>query len=170
MEGPLNIIADTFSCLSRFDDTSALVGKKAITKDSNSASYSIYDDIETFNCLVHLPCLTNHKKRKSTLKKRKRHDQCYINLPDEILEDNPFDIENIKEKQVEDNELQQSVIRHPEWYSHKTFNDIAHVLCYTKLGDNPANWKIALPSELINPTIRWYHRVTGHLEVRDSMT
>ena len=100
VEGPLNVIADTFSRLSRLDDTSALVGKKAITEESNSASYSIYDDGEIFNCLVHLPCLTNLKKRKSKLKKRKRHDQCYLNLPEDILEDNPLDIENIKEKQT----------------------------------------------------------------------
>jgi hypothetical protein len=111
------------------------------------------------NCLIHLPCLTNLKKRKS---KRKRHDQCYLNLPEDILEDNPLDIENIKERQLEDNELQQSVIRHPEWFNHKTFNEVADVLCYTKPGDNPSNWKIALPSELINPTVRWYHQVTGH--------
>ena len=113
MEGPFNVTADTFSRLSRLDDTSALVGKKAITEDSNSASYSIYDDDKIFNCLVHLPCLTNLKKRKSKLK-RKRHDQCYLNLPEDILEDNPLDIENIKEKQLEDNKLQQSVTRHPE--------------------------------------------------------
>jgi hypothetical protein len=78
------------------------------------------------------------------------------------LENNPLDIENIKERQLEDNELQQSVIRHPEWFNHKTFNEVMDVLCYTKPGDNPANWKIALPSELINPTVRWYHQVTGH--------
>ena len=34
VEGPRNVIADTFSRLSRLDDTSALVGKKAITEDS----------------------------------------------------------------------------------------------------------------------------------------
>ena len=152
--GPLNVIADTFSRLSRLDDTSALVGKKTITEDSNSVSYSIYDDIGTFKCLIHLPCLTNLKTRKSKLNKRKRHDQCYLNLPEDILEDNPLDIENIKERQLEDNELQQSVIRHPEWFNHKTFNEVTDVLCYTKPGDNPANWKIALPSELINPTVR----------------
>ncbi len=123
----------------RLDDTSALVGKKAITENSNLASYSICDDIETFNCLIHLPCLTNLKKRKSKLNKRKRHDQCYLNLPEDILEDNPLDIENIKERQLEDNELQQSVIRHPEWFNHKTFNEVADVLYYTKPGDNPAN-------------------------------
>ena len=128
MEGPLNVIADTFSCLSRLDDTSALVGKKAITEDSDLTSYSIYDDNKIFNCLLHLPCLTNLKKRKSKLKKRKRHDQCYLNLPKDILEDNPLDIENIKEKQVEDNNLQQSVIRHPEWLSHKTFKTLQ--TCY----------------------------------------
>ncbi len=106
MEGPLNVIADTFSRLSRLDDSLTLVGKKAITEDSNSASYSIYDDNEVFRCLIHLPCLTNLKRRKSKLKKRKRHEQFYLNLPEDILEDNPLDIENIKEKQVEDNELQ----------------------------------------------------------------
>jgi len=37
-----------------------------------------------------------------------------------------------------------------------------NVLCYTKPGDNPANWKVALPKELIGSTVKWYHQVTGH--------
>jgi hypothetical protein len=74
-----------------------------------------------------------------------------------MVEDNPLDIENIKEKQDEDNELQQSVTRHPEWCSCKTFNDVEDVLCYTKPGDNSSNWKMALPRELIRPTVNWYH-------------
>ena len=76
---------------------------------------------------MHLPCLTNLNRRKSKLNKRKQHDQCYLNLPEDILEDNPFDIENIKKKQVEDNKLQQSVTRHPEWYSCKTFNSLTAI-------------------------------------------
>ena len=47
-----------------------------------------------------------------------------------MVEDNPLDIKNIKEKQDEDKELQQSATRYPEWYSRKTFNDITNVLCY----------------------------------------
>ncbi len=35
---------------------------------------------------------------------------------------NPFGIENIKEKQDEDNDLQQTATKHPEWYSCKTFH------------------------------------------------
>ncbi len=56
------------------------------------------------------------------------------------------------------------MLKHPEWYSHKTFYDIADVLCYTKVGGDPANWEIALPSELLCPTVKWYHQVIGHPE------
>jgi hypothetical protein len=82
--------------------------------------------------------------------------------PEDMVEDNPLDIEKIREKQDEDNELQQSATRHPEWYSHRTFNNLEDVLCYTKPGGNPCNWKIALPRELSRTTVNWYHQVTGH--------
>ncbi len=64
MEGPCNVIADTFSRLSRQDDTSALVGKKTTTEDSELANYSLFDDKEIFDCLVNLPCLNSQKKGK----------------------------------------------------------------------------------------------------------
>jgi hypothetical protein len=35
-------------------------------------------------------------------------------------------------------------------------------LCYTKSVDNPSNWKIALPKELVKFTAKCYHQVTGH--------
>ena len=86
-------------------------------------------------------------------------DNCYLNLPENMIEDN---IENIKEKQDQDAGLQQSATRHPERYSHKDINTITNVLCYTKPNDDPSNWKITLPDDLIEPTIQWYHQVTGH--------
>jgi hypothetical protein len=79
-----------------------------------------------------------------------------------MVEDNPLDLENVKEKQDEDNDLQQSLTKHPTWYSRKKIIDVNDILCYTKPGDNAANWKIVLPKDLIVPTIRWYHQVTGH--------
>ncbi len=89
-------------------------------------------------------------------------EQCYLNLPEDMVEDNPLDLENIKERQDEDDRLTKSTVRHPTWYSHKTINDVEDILCYTKLGDNAANWRIALSEDLILPTIKWYHQVTGH--------
>ncbi len=38
---------------------------------------------------------------------------CYLDLPEDMVEDNPLDLENIKEKQDEDNDLSQSLMRHP---------------------------------------------------------
>ena len=70
-----------------------------------------------------------------------------------MVEDNPLDLENIKEKQDEDDKLTQSSVKHPNWYSRKTINDVEDILCYTKPGDNAANWRIALPENLIVPTI-----------------
>jgi hypothetical protein len=204
VEGPRNVIADTFSKLSHQDYTSALVGKKAIAEDIELANYSLFDDKEIFDCLMNLPCL-NCKKQKhlkartlvtqynkkcprdTDIKQHCHHqichrdtdtswhhrhqnhclhnvtpDQFYLNLPEDMVEDNYLDIENIKEKQDEDNELQQSATRHPEWYSCKTFSNVDNVLCYTKTGGDPSNWKIALPNELIRSTVNWYHQVTGH--------
>ncbi len=40
-----------------------------------------------------------------------------------MVEDNPLDLENIREKQDEANDLQQSLNKHPDWYSHKNIND-----------------------------------------------
>ena len=67
VEGPCNVIADTFSRLWHQDDTAALLGKKTITEDSELASYSLFDDKEIFDCLVNLPCLT-HKNQKTIIR------------------------------------------------------------------------------------------------------
>ncbi len=89
-------------------------------------------------------------------------EHCYLNLPEDMVEGNPLDFENINEKQDEDYGLSQSLMRHPIWYSCKNINDVNDIFCYTKADNNAANWKIALPIDLIRPTIMWYHQVTGH--------
>ncbi len=47
----------------------------------------------------------------------------------------------------------QSTGKYPEWYSHKPINNVENNLGHTKPGDNPSNWKIALPEDLIKLTI-----------------
>ncbi len=89
-------------------------------------------------------------------------EHCYLNLPEDMVEDNPLGLEHIKEKQDENNDLSHALLRHPTWYSRKNINDLNDILCYTKPGDNVANWKIALLRDLTRPTIMWYHQVTGH--------
>jgi hypothetical protein len=76
VERPRNVIADTFSRLLRQDDTSAIVGKKAITEDSKLANYSFSNDKEMFNCLINLPCLSSDKK----LNQQKSSKRCKSGL------------------------------------------------------------------------------------------
>jgi hypothetical protein len=148
---------------------------------------SLTDDKEILECLLNLPCLSCNKNRKRNHTTHRKIssdgnkslllssssdgniyfcdsnvEHCYLNPPDDMVEDNSLDLENIKEKQDEDNDLSQSLMRHPTWYSCKNINDVNDILCYTKPGDNTANWKILLQRDLIRPTILWYHQVTGH--------
>jgi hypothetical protein len=165
---------------------STFVGKKAAHIVSDSELESLYlsliDNKEILQCFLNLPCyILNNEKEERQMKHRKysvdihssahngrnhsgdyNAEHCYLNLPEDMVEDNPLDLDIIKEKQDEDNDLQQSLTKHPDWYSRKNINDINDILCYTKPSDNAANWKIVLPKDLILPTISWYHQVAGH--------
>ncbi len=109
------------------------MGKNAITEDSNLAYFSLFDDREIADCLLNLSCLASSTRRqmksgkqnknqcrKKMIKVNKsmrtplhtranRHslclNHCYLNLPEDMEEDNPLDIENIKEKQDQDDVL-----------------------------------------------------------------
>jgi hypothetical protein len=165
---------------------STLVGKKAVHVVSDSELESLYlsliDNKEILQCFLNLPCcLLNNEKEKRPKKCRKysadthlsacnrnnhfcdsNAEHCYLNLPEDMVEDNPLDLENIKKKQDEEKYLQQSLTKHPTWYSCKNIDDVDNILCYTKLGDNAAHWETVLPKDLIVPTIRWYHQVNWH--------
>ena len=40
--------------------------------------------------------------------------------------------------------------------------DNTELICYTKPGDNPANWKIALAESAVPKVVRWVDIVLGH--------
>ena len=146
IKGPNNVIADTFSRMPM--KTTApliMVGKEEPTADPLECHFSVTDDIELMKCLAYLP-----------------DDECYLNLPADSAVDNPLDMETIKEQQDADNDLQRQATKYADRYVRKSVSSIDNVLCYVKPGDPPANWKIALPKSMLQPTIRWFHQVTGH--------
>jgi hypothetical protein len=142
IESPCNVIADIFPRLLRKDVPSTLVGKKAAHVVSDSELKSLYlsliDDEEILECFLNLPCYLLNNEKEERPKKRRKYsadihssahngynhfcdsnaEHCYLNLPEDMVEDNPLDLENIKEKQDEDNDVQQSLTKHPNWYSH----------------------------------------------------
>ncbi len=73
-------MADTFSRMpTRSTTPSTMVGKEESTADFLDCHFSVIDDREMMECLVHLP-----------------DEECYLNLPPDSAVDNPLDMEKIK--------------------------------------------------------------------------
>ncbi len=156
VEGSANVVADTFSRLSWKDTpASPAVGKKRPAEHSINEDdvneipldnyFSLVDNRENFECFKCLP-----------------DEECYLNLPDDMVDTNPLDTENIKEQQDADDSLFQHAAKYANQYTRKRIGTIDDILCYIKPGYPPNNWKIALPKSLLQPTIKWFHQVTSH--------
>jgi hypothetical protein len=98
--------------------------------------FSWFDDREMCECFKYLP-----------------DRECYLNLPDNMVDTNPLDIENIKEQQDADDALLQHATKYADQYTRKRIGTIDDIRCYIEPGDPPNNWKFALPKNLLQPTI-----------------
>ncbi len=147
VEGSANVVADTFSWLSRNGTlASHVVGKKWPADDNNNGEsdvnetpfdnyFSWTNDREMLGCFTCLP-----------------DEECYFNLPDDMVNNNPLDKENIKEQQEDDALLQQGT-NYVDCYTRKWIGIVNNILCYVKPRDLPNNLKIALPKALMQPKI-----------------
>jgi hypothetical protein len=64
-------------------------------------------------------------------------EECYLNLPDNMVDTNPLDMENIKEQQDADDALLQHAAKYADQYRRKCIGTIDAILCYIKPGDPP---------------------------------
>jgi hypothetical protein len=89
----------------------------------------LIEDEEILQCFLNLSyCFLNKEKEKRPKRCRKcsadthslayygnnhfcdsNAGHCYLNLPEDMVEDDPLDLKNIKEKQDEDNDLSQAM-------------------------------------------------------------
>ncbi len=121
------------------------IDKDDVDETPLDSYFSWVDDRERFECFEYLP-----------------DKECFHNLPDNMVDTNPLDMENIKEQQDADDALLQHATKYANQYTRKRIGTIDDILCYIKPGDPPNDWKIALPKNLLQPTIEWFHQVTGH--------
>jgi len=156
------VIADTLSRLGRKKDITPIVGKNdAPSKDTQIDSldnfFSTFDEEEMVECFNSVLSTENN-----LLQFVEEHD-CFLNLAAIEKEENPLNLESIKENQDADEELQKLRDKHPDRYFIKEINQTQDVFCYVKPGkDKDEYWKIVIPTKLLMPTIKWYHIVTGH--------
>ena len=160
IKGPLNVVADTFSRLHRKDEGTSLSGKSISpiasikiannnandTDESEEGYFSLFDDPELVECFLNLPA-----------------EDAYLNLPSVNKNENPLNIEYIKENQTKDDELDKWRQKYPERYIFKDIGEVHKVMVYVRPGDDPkTQWKIVLPRSVLKKTIEWYHQVTGY--------
>ena len=77
--------------------------------------FSLLEDKKLTDCTSKVFCIANHKK--NTKAKTQEVKQSYINLPEDMIEDNPLDMQNIKEKQDADAQLQEAALKYASCYS-----------------------------------------------------
>ena len=92
IKGPLNVIADTFSCMGRLEDLATISVEKSPDKNSSTIKYekfySLFDDADIADCLLNLP-----------------DEECYLNLPNNTAAESPLDMHTISEEQLDDEKL-----------------------------------------------------------------
>ena len=88
----------------------------------------LYDDPEFIDCFSNT---INHKK--NMFEFIKKHD-CYLNLPDMEIENNPLNMEVIKNKQSQDSDLERWKNKYPNEYFYINIGDVKDILCHCKPG------------------------------------
>ena len=91
--------------------------------------------------------------------------ECYLNLPEtENPDQNPLNYEYIQEQQQADKVLLELQRRYPNNYINKCLDDnVDDIICHVKDQNDPiTQWKIALPDQMVKPTVEWFHQVMGH--------
>ena len=89
---------------------------------------------------------------------------CFVNLP--ASDGIPFVLqyENIRDSQLEDARLQVLRDTKPDSIVNQMIAPGIHLACYIPAPNAP--WKIYLPTNLLDPAVRWYHLALGHLGQR----
>jgi hypothetical protein len=93
-------------------------------------------------------------------------EECYLNLPDDMVDTNSLDMENIKEQQDVDDALLLHATKYADQYTRECIGTINDILCYIKPGGPPNNWKIALPKSLL---LLSYNNTTKPLRCRNGL-
>jgi transposase InsO family protein len=141
VRGPENVLADAYSRVPRAES----MGQKSMPNNDDvvdehylDAFFSVLDEPELLDCFVNLPAMKTPAN-------------------------NPLDYEFIREQQQEDAVLLKRSKKYPDRYMYKIFENDMEILCYVKPGEDKARqWKIALPYNMLESTVEWFHQILGH--------
>ena len=90
--------------------------------------------------------------------------ECYLNIPEQDSPgENPLNYGYIREQQQADACLLARQEKYPTQYINKSLDeDVDDIICYVRPNDNETQWRIALPEQMLDKTIAWFHQIMGH--------
>ena len=175
--GKDNVLADCFSRLPRMDKPSE--GKspnkgKLIAFDKLEVP-TMHDEIYQYDTTIEtipppdakklhkqMPCKFSCCRNEPDILTDPELFESFLNHPPLQIMPNPITVLNIQQHQFEDQELNQRRQMLPMLYPvHYVQN--RPIICHRQYENAaPGDWRIALPNNLMDPVIRWYHQVLGH--------
>lgn len=151
LEGKLNVLADAFSRLPRFDSDDIEQKKMDLSGESvllQDAYHSSHVETELLECLHHHPDMDDYY-------------QSYLNIPNSTI--HPLSFKWLQEAQESDEELMNQVNIENSGYHLKKFDSDTQLVCYTKPNEDIVqDWKICLTDDILDETIAWFHEYLGH--------
>ena len=146
LEGKLNVLADAFSRLPRFDDATAVEGKNpgsSVTPEPLEAYHASHEP-GLYDCVKHHPDLENYF-------------DSFLNLPHK--EENPLSYQWLRETQEGDSILMKRGEGNDPKFHMRKFGDV-ELVCTGRA--EKEDWKICLTNEAIDHAIEWFHQVLNH--------
>ena len=163
-KGKDNTVADAFSRIptSRLDST---LDDAHFAADSSPCYDMLLQDPEIAACLQHhpgpMPSYLDPMPHDELL----THD-LYMQLP--FFDTNqpfhqPFHFDTIRQYQDTDEPLQKRAAAHPNEYEYRLLGR-TDVLCHLNGAGASPPWQIAIPDNMLERLVRWYHTMTVYVE------
>ena len=151
LPGKLNVLADAFSRLPRFDDDEVAEGKtESPPSGDNSLFYddvfSLVDDPELTQCLMWYSDVGNVM-------------ESYVNLP--MTSQNPLRLEWLKAAQDNDAGLQQRLTVDPQHFRRRIVNR-TDLIIHVPDPQDDSTWSICLSDSNVDATIEFMHQLLNH--------
>jgi hypothetical protein len=169
IEGKNNVLADAFSRLPRMDSPTegkSKPGRGKIISFEKLHSESIEDSLEEdlgacrFKC-----CREKLTANAFSILDEPEILEAFLNYPTLQEMVNPITMQNIQQHQFEDEGLNARRQQAPEHFPIKEIEG-RQVICFRRDPNSaPGEWKIAMPTTLVDPIMQWYHKVLGHCGV-----
>ncbi len=156
LEGKLNILADAFSHLPKFDYSGAEERQESLSMEP--VPFDPEAELPNESSFAQLFSDMANDDNAEALERFAHH---YMNVPSTMQ--NPLRYQWLAECQTASPALQAKLQQAPDKYHRRAFGrDEVELICYTPTPNVESSIKIALPDDAVNATVEFFHLMLNH--------